>query len=212
MRGTSPPPPRFRPVSETSSTLLMRLRNEKDPAAWADFQRIYTGLITHWVRKYGVGGPDTEDLTQDILLSLLTTFRSGGFTLDRTKGHFRSFLMVTVRNRTINFLRRLGRQPQPVELIDEADHPPSRAADRAAEIEYRTRLLEACLEAVRPQFENDPVTWECFVARSYRDEPAKKIGDRLGIPPGEVYRRAYRVMKALTEYADGLDPDIFPDS
>lgn len=197
-------------MSETSSTLLMRLRNENDPAAWADFQRIYAGLITHWARKYGVTGADADDLTQDILLALLTTFRAGGFTLDRKRGHFRSFLMVTVRNRAVNFLRARGRHPQHVALIDEADHPPDRAADRAAEAEYRARLLEACFEAVRPQF--DALTWDCFVARSYRDEPAKKIAARLGIPYEEVYRRAYKVMKALEAYADGLDPDIFPDS
>ena len=198
---------RVRAVSDTSSTLLVRLRNAGDQGAWADFQRIYSGLIAHWVRRYGVVGPDSDDLTQDILVSLVTTFRSGKFSLDRSRGHFRSFLMVTVRNRTMNFQRARGTQPQHVSLIEEADHPPD-TRNRMAAAEYRSRLLEECCEAVRKDF--DDVTWDCFVARSYRDEPAKKIAERHGIPSGEVYRRAYKVLDALKNHANSLDPDVFP--
>ncbi len=51
----------------TRATLLLRLRDPHDEAAWTEFVDLYAPLVYGYARKQGLQDADAADLTQDVL-------------------------------------------------------------------------------------------------------------------------------------------------
>ena len=199
-------------MNTTSATLMSRLRNPKDAAAWDDFQRVYAGLIAHWMRSYGLSNADTEGLVQDVLLDLVGKFWGGRLVYDPARGSFRAYLCVTVRHRVFNLLRKRKRTPQHLSLMEGADE--AAFAGDAGRSEIESRFVLACLDAIRPKF--DDVTWQCFILTVFHRLKAKVVAARLGLAGPKADRRVYKyaenVRAELQAFAGRLDPDLPPDS
>src|SRR5215469_4074047 len=92
-------------MNETRQSLLLRAQTgEQD--AWKDLTDLYRPLIIGWLNRQGVPARDLEDLSQDILLSVvkhLPTFRHTGH-----RGAFRSWLRTIVCSRTTDYWRAVG--------------------------------------------------------------------------------------------------------
>jgi len=87
----------------TRSSLLDRIKTG-DEAAWQEFVDFYRPLIAWVARRRGLGGPDVDDIVQEVLADLFKDRER--FTYDRSIGRFRDFLhLVTVR-RVLKFLRK----------------------------------------------------------------------------------------------------------
>ncbi len=54
-------------MSETSASLLERLRLEPDEASWRRLVDLYVPLLRGWLRRYALQPPDAEDLVQEVL-------------------------------------------------------------------------------------------------------------------------------------------------
>jgi RNA polymerase sigma-70 factor (ECF subfamily) len=54
-------------MSETSVSLLERLRSRPDNAAWQRLVELYTPLLHGWLRRHGLRSSDVDDLVQDAL-------------------------------------------------------------------------------------------------------------------------------------------------
>src|SRR6516162_1501034 len=96
-------------MDETRQSLLLRAQTGEE-SAWKDLTDLYRPLIIGWLNRQGVPARDLEDLSQDILLSVvkhLPTFEHSG-----RCGAFRSWLRTIVRNRTINYWSALDAQTQ----------------------------------------------------------------------------------------------------
>ena len=52
---------------DTRRSLLVRLREARDDAAWAEFTGIYEPLIYRLARRRGFQDADARDLCQDVL-------------------------------------------------------------------------------------------------------------------------------------------------
>src|SRR5262249_5968124 len=50
----------------TSPSLLERLRQPNDQAAWARFVELYSPLLYYWARRAGLQAADASDLVQDV--------------------------------------------------------------------------------------------------------------------------------------------------
>ena len=55
---------------ETRASLILRLRNKEDVEAWHDFVAIYTPVIVRVARRHGFQTADSENLVQEVLLSI----------------------------------------------------------------------------------------------------------------------------------------------
>src|SRR5215813_8382062 len=89
-------------MNETRQSLLFRAQSgEAD--AWKDLTDLYRPLIIAWLNRQGVPARDLEDLTQDILLSVvkhLAAFQHSG-----RRGAFRSWLRTIVCSRSADYWR-----------------------------------------------------------------------------------------------------------
>src|ERR1700760_3770450 len=92
-------------MKETRQSLLLRAQTGEE-AAWKDLTDLYRPLILGWLNRQGVPAVDLEDLSQDVLLSVvkhLPTFEHSG-----RRGAFRSWLRTIVCSRTTDYWRGAG--------------------------------------------------------------------------------------------------------
>src|SRR5687768_13184788 len=94
----------------TRPTLLLRVRDADDSAAWSQFIDIYTPLIFGFCRKRGLQDADAADLAQEVMRAVSRAI--GKFEYQPEQGTFRSWLFTITRNKFNNFLDRRRRQPQ----------------------------------------------------------------------------------------------------
>jgi RNA polymerase sigma-70 factor (ECF subfamily) len=92
-------------MNTTPRSLLERLRDAPEHAAWERFVDIYTPLLFVWARKLGLGEHDAADLVQDLFALLVEKLPQ--FRYDASKS-FRSWLKTILINRWRNLLRKNG--------------------------------------------------------------------------------------------------------
>ncbi len=98
----------------TRATLLSRVRDPEDQAAWNEFDRKYRDLILLYSRRRGLQHWDAEDVRQVVMMSLSRALR--GFRYDRSRGSFRGYLGRVVRNAVFGHLARPGRDAAPLDV------------------------------------------------------------------------------------------------
>ena len=76
--------------STTHPSLLSRVRDTDDVAAWHEFEARYGDLILRYCRARRVQHADAEDVRQLVMIGLASSLRS--FTYDPARGRFRSYL------------------------------------------------------------------------------------------------------------------------
>jgi RNA polymerase sigma factor (sigma-70 family) len=94
-------------VPQTQHTLIARLRDPADEAAWSRFECGYRELVVRFAMRQGLQQSDAEDVAQAVFQSLLSAMQ--GFTLDKSKGRFRDYLFRAVRNE----ISRQSAKPRP---------------------------------------------------------------------------------------------------
>lgn len=98
----------------THPSLLERLRDTDDEAAWREFCSKYRPLLVRYARSRGLQTADCEDVAQLVLLSLSRALR--GFRYDRGRGRFRDYLGRAVANAVATHL---AAPERPVAVTDE---------------------------------------------------------------------------------------------
>src|SRR5271166_4073708 len=89
-------------MNETRQSLLLRAQiGETD--AWRILTVLYRPLILGWLNRQGVPARDLEDLSQEVLLSVVKHLP--GFEHSGRRGAFRSWLRTIVCRRTADYWR-----------------------------------------------------------------------------------------------------------
>src|SRR5262245_38436691 len=87
----------------THPSLLARLRDPHDRAAWQQFVTLYGSLVYGFVRQRGLQDADAADLTQEVFLAVSQV--AGRWQYDPQKGSFRGWLFGITRHQLANFLQ-----------------------------------------------------------------------------------------------------------
>lgn len=135
--------------SQTRPSLLIRVRDPADHAAWDQFVSQYGELIVRYAQARGLQYCDAEDVRQLLLTKLATTLRSFEYTPGR--GRFRDYLGAAVRN-TVNSWRRCPGRPTAAVGLSEVAEPPdpgSGEPDPLWEQEWMAHHYRRALEALR---------------------------------------------------------------
>lgn len=187
----------------TSTTLLFRLRDVSDAEAWDDFVARYSPKIFEWCCRNSLQESDAADVTQQVLLKLVTQMRS--FDYDRRRGTFRAWLKTV----TTNAVRDLGRKWQNQNVRGTGDtitceqlksiSDPKALDELSAGIEaqYQQEILREAESRV--QLRVQPQTWQAWHGTAVEQKTAVDVAETVGMSVAEVYVAKSRINKMLRQ-------------
>src|SRR5262249_44018628 len=191
-------------MNETRQSLLLRAQTGEDNA-WKDLQDLYRPLILAWLNRQGVPANDLEDLSQEVLLSVVQHLP--GFEHDGRRGAFRACLRTIVCSRTADFWRAIdagtgasGGSGATAALQQIAD--PDSQLNRRWDEEHDRYVLHCLLAMVEAEFE--PLTLQAFRRLALDGGSGAEAAQELGLSVAAVYATKSRVLARIRQEADGL--------
>jgi RNA polymerase sigma factor (sigma-70 family) len=192
----------------TRASLLARLGDPQDRAAWGQFVELYGGLVYAFARRHGLQDADAADLTQEVFLAVAR--QAGRWHYDPSRGSFRAWLYGVTRHKLARLLAR--RRSQPVGSGDSSDRrrldeqPSAEPGPEADwEQEFRRHLFRLAAEQIKDDFA--PTTWQAFWRTAVEGKAAAEVGAELGLSVGAVYVAKSRVLARLAEQIQQIEPD-----
>src|SRR3954471_1163051 len=92
----------------TRASLLVRIRDGHDAAAWREFVQTYAPVVYGFARRRGLQDADAADLMQEVFRSVAGA--AGRLEYDPKRGSFRGWLYTVTRNKIFSFLQSQRRQ------------------------------------------------------------------------------------------------------
>jgi RNA polymerase sigma-70 factor (ECF subfamily) len=191
-------------MEDTRKSLLLRAQTAEEHA-WKDLTDLYRPLIVGWLRRQGVATRDIDDLSQEILLSVvkyLPTFEHSG-----RPGAFRSWLRTIVCSRTIDYWRAIDASTQvsgasnAAAALEQIEDPHS-DLNRRWDEEHDRYVLGCLLDLVEEEFE--PATLQAFRRLTLDGVSGAEAAEELGLTVPAVYMAKSRVLKRIRQEAEGL--------
>ena len=184
---------------QTRASLLIRLRNHGDTAAWDEFVRLYHPVITRVALRRGMQPADAEDLAQTVLLSVANAIER--FDPGREDARFRTWLGRIANNAVINAITRgvpdQGSGDQDVHAWLESLPSDSGEESRLLRMECRRQMFLQAAAELRGSF--NQTTWEAFWRTAVDGQSVEATARLLGIAEGSVYAARSRVMRRLRQ-------------
>jgi RNA polymerase sigma-70 factor, ECF subfamily len=191
-------------MKETRQSLLLRAQTGEE-AAWKDLTDLYRPLILGWLNRQGVPAVDLEDLSQDVLLSVvkhLPTFEHSG-----RRGAFRSWLRTIVCSRTTDYWRGAGVSTHAsggsgaaAALQQIAD--PESGLNQQWDEEHDRYVLGCLLDLAEEEFE--PATLRAFRRLALDGASGAEVAEEMGLTVAAVYTAKSRVLQRIRQEAEGL--------
>ncbi|MEL6110376.1 MAG: sigma-70 family RNA polymerase sigma factor [Planctomycetota bacterium] len=182
--------------TDTSPSLLIRIRDPDDSDAWRQFLALYTSVVRDYCIQRRLQPSDVDDLAQDVMTTVANSIRT--FEYDPAKGRFRAWLGTVTANKIKSFLLRQSRRGGVLNSRDHVAWAPNEAfSDPDSEWVsiFSERIFATACARIRSQ--TAETAWECFESSWMRKLPASEVAENLGIPIHQVYVNTSRVMKRL---------------
>jgi RNA polymerase sigma-70 factor (ECF subfamily) len=196
------PEPRAQPdrgaaTGQTTSLTLIERARAYDQDAWARLVYVYTPLVAHWCRRWGVHEADVDDVIQEVFHAVAVGLKN--FRRDSEADTFRGWLRGVTRHKVLSSFRRPTPRGQGgTEFHDQILAIPSVDVDGDAEgdpCEAMGDVFRRAFEVVRGEFE--PRTWELFWQAAIEGTPPNDVASQFGVSPAAVRQAKSRVLRRL---------------
>jgi RNA polymerase sigma-70 factor (ECF subfamily) len=192
-------------MSDTSISLLERLRSRPDNDSWQRLIGLYTPLLHGCLRRYGLQSSDMEDLVQDVLTVVVRELPQ--FQHNQRPGAFRRWLRTILVHRLRNFWR--ARQGRPLasgdrdlaQMLDQLQDPDS-GLSRLWDEEHDRHVIQRLLAAIEPDFTAS--SWQAFRRVALEGKDEETVAAELGLSLHAVFVAKSRVLCRLRREANGL--------
>jgi RNA polymerase sigma factor (sigma-70 family) len=187
----------------TRRSLIVKLRDPADTAAWREFVALYEPLVYRLARRKGLQDADAQDLCQDVFQTLARSIDRW----DPARGSFRAWLSRITRNLLVNVLSRGKHRPRgsgstSIQDLLEAQASDDPSATAVFEAEYRRNLFHLAADKVRGEFA--PLTWQAFWQTAVDGCPPKDVAAEIGLSLGALYVARSRVLSRLKQRIEQL--------
>lgn len=191
-------------MNETRQSLLFRAQTGETDA-WKDLTDLYRPLIRGWLNQQGVQAHDLEDLSQEVLLSVvkhLPDFQHSG-----RRGAFRAWLRTILCSRMADYWRTVATGTQAsggddaAEILQKIVDPDSELNRRWDE-EHDRYVVRCLLRLVEEEFE--PLTVQAFHRLALEGVSGADAARELGLSVAAVYVAKSRVLQRIRQKAEGL--------
>lgn len=186
-------------MDPTSLSLLRRLRQPDQEAAWQRFVDLYAPLIFYWGRGHGLSATDSEDLVQEVMAIVVVKLPEFEYDPQR---RFRGWLRTVTINKANDFHRRNTVRPSSGHSDAIRSVAVANDVDLFEEAEYRSFLVHRALELMRSEFRDE--SWQACWQHVVEGKKAADVARELGISINMVYLAKSRVLSRLREELEGL--------
>jgi RNA polymerase sigma-70 factor (ECF subfamily) len=191
-------------MDETRQSLLVRAQTgEAD--AWRVLTDLYRPLILGWLNRQGVPAGDREDLSQEVLLSVVKNLP--GFQHSGHRGAFRSWLRTIVCSRTADYWRAADAGTPATGgsgaiAAFQALADPDSELNRQWDEQHDRYVLHCLLDLMEEEFE--PMTLQAFRRLALDGVSGAEAAQELGLSVAAVYVAKSRVLARIRQEAEGL--------
>jgi len=193
---------------ETRPSLLIRVRNPADQAAWQEFVEIYRPVILRIAQHKGLQATDAEDVAQEVLVAVAQAVEQREHDSKRAK--FRTWLHRVANNIILDVLTR--RKPDRGAGGSSLQTALAQKASREGpdsdllRLEYRREVFRWVARQVRKEFRQE--TWDAFWRTYIEGRPVEAVAKELGKDPGAIYAARSRVMRRIRKKAGEYEEDM----
>jgi RNA polymerase sigma-70 factor (ECF subfamily) len=182
----------------TRPSLLLRLRDPQDHAAWVEFVSLYEPATYRLLRRHGLQDADAREVMQELLMAVSRSIDRWNPAKER--GSFRGWLRLVTRNLVINWLKQSQRRAIATggaDLQDLLEQLPAAAEPETMEFdrEFRRAVFQQAAEQVRAEVQ--PATWQAFWETSVVGASPAEAAQKLGMRVGAVRVAKCRVLARL---------------
>ena len=187
------------PTPETRASLLIRVRDPADQAAWHEFVEIYRPVILRLARQEGMQEADADDVAQQVLVAVAKAVERREHDPKRAK--FRTWLKRVARNAILNALTR-GRPDRGsgdsalLAVLNQRESPTGPASD-LLRLEHRREVFRWAARQVRQEFHQ--ATWNAFWQTAVEGRAVEVVAEELGKNRGAIYAARSRVIRRIQE-------------
>ena len=198
----------------TRRSLLTRLKNWDDQEGWREFFDTYGKLIYSVALRAGLSHAEAEDVVQETVLGIAKKMQH--FHYDPALGSFKGWLLLNVRSRIADHLRRTARHRQ---NLEPAGAPPTGTAplerlpdpalpvlDALWDTEWQQHVLDTALQRVRLQV--SAKQFLIFDLAAVKHTPFSQITRSLGVSMAQVYLARHRVGRLLKTEVQKLEREL----
>ncbi len=180
----------------TQPSLLSRVRDPSNQAAWREFDGKYRELILRYCRAKSLQASDAEDVRQIAMTNLAKSLRS--FEYNPARGRFRSYLGQVVRSAISKHSSRPQVKARALDSVVLAtiEASPSDVEDPVWEQEWIRHHYRLAMQQVRATF--DPRSVDAF-DRLLAAESVSQVAEAIGLSTQAVHKIKQRVRDRLKE-------------
>jgi RNA polymerase sigma factor (sigma-70 family) len=186
-------------LPDTRRSLLVRLAEPNDSAAWQEFLQTYEGAVLRYCRSRGLQETDARDVVQEVLLAVHGAMSS--WEPSDRPGGFRTWLMRTTHNMCLKSLRVQARGERGLggTSVREMLNGVSAAREAECDDDAQWQRWAFCWAANQVEREVLPTTWQAFWLSAVEGQPATEVARRLDMRVGTVYASKCRVLHRIRE-------------
>ena len=189
-------------MPDTSYSLIARLSEPADIAAWSDFTEVYQPAVFRYARSRGLQEADAWEVVQKVFIVVhqkISLWRPNGLS-----GSFRSWLLRTshyVSQEVARDVRRCDRSLGGDSVDERLQQVAAMEEDNDNDSWEKWAF---CWAAELVQREIEPVTWKAFWLTAVENVAPVEVAQRLSIKVGSVYTAKCRTMARIRQLVDEL--------
>ncbi len=186
----------------TPLSLLDRIRDEGDQAAWREFDGIYRPILRRYAQACRMGPEDVEDVVQHCLATIHKHIEE--FQHDAKIGRFRAWLRKIVTNRIRNLVAARSMPTAKTSQLDAAQHRETLPENAFNEIWWNEHL-RYYLEEVREDV-NDK-SYRAFHLHVIEQQSVEQVCSLCDCTPNQLYKIKWRITQKLRDKMRGMIDD-----
>ncbi|MFO0942692.1 MAG: sigma-70 family RNA polymerase sigma factor [Pirellulales bacterium] len=182
---------------ETRASLILRLQDARDVAAWDCFESVYAPVIHRVALRQGLQPSDAENVVQEVMMRVARSVNQ--WLVNQQRGPFRAWLIRIARNETLRLLTRPATKAwnQFGDSASQLANVPNYESKVVGELtaEYQREVFLWAAERVRAEVEES--TWLAFWLTHVEGLSVREAAKQLNVKPGNIYFGRSRVMNRL---------------
>jgi RNA polymerase sigma-70 factor (ECF subfamily) len=183
---------------DTNPSLILRIKDPQNAAAWNQLMAIYRPVIYRMARRKGLLHEDAEDLVQGVFISIAKAIDR--WEQGEGQPRFRNWLGRITRNAIVNAITRArpDRATGTSSVLQSlASLPQGTESTQSLIVECRLEAIRWAAREIQSEFSN--ATWAIFQSIAIEGRPAPEVAQVFQRTIGAVYAARCRVAARLRE-------------